>query len=180
MQDKPRPKSDRPIGISVLSSAAGVEVDVDLLVWDKNVPKPHRTALVQVKAPTSSEAAAIAIREVDALASEARWAVRSVFGPLVPAEAPVQPFASALAEREVRQLSAIAPAELLQRITRARTPSIATEDALTVAKLHDLVIEFVCAADALEAEGGPVRCSRPARERYNKATVALRTVAGIE
>lgn len=33
--------------------------------------------------------------------------------------------------------------ELVERITLARTPTIATEDALTVAALHDKIIHYV-------------------------------------
>jgi hypothetical protein len=40
------------------------------------------------------------------------------------------------------------PAEVLKRVMLARTPTIATEDALTVAKLHDLVIAWTLAKQA--------------------------------
>jgi hypothetical protein len=38
--------------------------------------------------------------------------------------------------------------ELRRRVLLARTPTIATEDALTVARLHDLIIEWATAKAA--------------------------------
>lgn len=40
------------------------------------------------------------------------------------------------------------PAEVLKRVMLARTPPINTDDALTVAKLHDLVIAWAVAKQA--------------------------------
>lgn len=40
------------------------------------------------------------------------------------------------------------PVEILQRVMHARTPTIATDDALTVAQLHDLVIAWALAKEA--------------------------------
>jgi len=65
--------------------------------------------------------------------------------------------------------------ELRQRVIRARTPTIATEDALTVARLHDLIIEWATAKDAY-------RKHPHARElsRLKEVEQALEDVAGNE
>lgn len=226
MQDKPRKNPARPVGVTVRSSPTRCDVSVEI-VWTSN----HRTEIVQAFAPTSSEAASLAIREVDALASEARWAVRSVFGPLAPAEAPAPPLASALAERELEvkcgkcglgrdysahaipipkgyeyaahkfvepsisngldaigeakrrarleraSLTDVTPAELRRRILLARTPTIASEDALTVAKLHDLVQEHLQAIADVRSQGGEVRATPAALARRRDAEHALMVAA---
>lgn len=69
--------------------------------------------------------------------------------------------------------------ELKQRIVLARTPTIASEDALTVAKLHDLVIAWTVALENYEAlrpwDGPSIHAT--AKARLDEATAALRLIA---
>jgi len=65
--------------------------------------------------------------------------------------------------------------ELRQRILLARTPTIATEDALTVARLHDLVIEWALAKRAYVKHPHATELLR-----LREAEYVLDDVAGIE
>lgn len=72
--------------------------------------------------------------------------------------------------------------EIYQRVVLARTPTVATEDALTVAKLHDIVVEFVLAERALERiplDVASWRARDLARTRIATARVALEQVSGV-
>lgn len=76
--------------------------------------------------------------------------------------------------------------ELRRRIELARTPSIATEDALTVALLHDLIIEWSTARAELYAAPPPRtlderrRIHMVMRRRVDAAEDALDLIAGVE
>lgn len=97
---------------------------------------------------------------------------------------------SRLVELAEMRAPVLTPEEILRRIKLARYPAIATDDAYTVAKLHDLVIEFVRAereATASRVHPWIAQKNEPARERMREADVrleraraALEVVAGVE
>lgn len=102
---------------------------------------------------------------------------------------------SRAAELAAMRAPDLTPAGLLQRIKLARTPSIATDDAYTVAKLHDVVIEYVVAKQrhlatverwrARRLYGQPMPVAgreeiASTRASLDAAYAALEVVAGIE
>lgn len=232
------------IGLVVTTTPSGVEVALDLLEYDPNQAKPHRTVLLRTSAPSVGEATDRALTAIDSLASDARGAVLSVLRPhaavspdgwasrlpvveercghlragvecgltpghvihdngphpvygsqahkFVPASLGAAradrvslrdsceptPLATAVAFAEETKPDELREA-VGRAIKRACSTNLATEDSMTVARLHGLVVEFLGAADEIERVG--VRyASGDARARYNKATRALRVVAGID
>ncbi len=72
------------------------------------------------------------------------------------------------------------PEEVHRRVMLARTPAVMTDDALTVAQLHDLIVEFVRAEGERSRLTGSMDEVYERSRRYLRALQALWTVSGVE